>query len=170
MKTHPPRHHASLSLVLLAVAVIPGACANQPAAGPPQIIEGRSLCTECHMTIDDIRFAAAYRLADGTERVFDDIGEMATHSITEPEVQTTSIWVFDYSTREPIPATKAWFVHSQNLVSPMASGFAAHSSLTAAKKAATTHEATVMNWTDLIDQLAAHTSTAHHPKNTETRK
>jgi len=170
VKTHLSGHQASLLLVLLAFAVILGACANQPTAGPPQIIEGRSLCAECHMSIDDIRFAAAYRLTDGTERVFDDIGDMATHAITEPEFQTASIWVFDYSTKEPIPATKAWFIHSKNLVSPMASGFAAHSSLTAARKAATAHEATVMSWTALIDQLAAQASTTPDPKNTETRK
>ena len=59
---------------LLVLAALSSGCGTAVADGVPGIVEGRSVCDECGMTIDDIRLAAAWRLPDGTSRVFDDIG------------------------------------------------------------------------------------------------
>ena len=59
-----------IALVLILIA----ACGSATAGGPPEINYGRDICIECGMIIEDPRFAAAYRLADGSEHKFDDLG------------------------------------------------------------------------------------------------
>ena len=106
---------------VLSVAVT-SACGGASADGPPEIVEGRTECDECHMIIDDTRFAAAYRLPDGTERRFDDIGDMVTRGHRNGELGEADVYVFDYYTKDPLLAKDATFIVSSDVLTPMAWG------------------------------------------------
>ena len=67
---------AAMVAVALVMALAAACGGSDEATGPPEIVEGRTICDECGMIIDEIRFAASYRTADGTEHRFDDIGGM----------------------------------------------------------------------------------------------
>ncbi|MDP6283094.1 MAG: hypothetical protein QF696_04545 [Acidimicrobiales bacterium] len=118
------------------------------------------------MSIDDLRFAAAYRLPDGTEGLFDDIGDMVKQQLEDNKLHTASSWVFDFLTMKPIPVNDAWFIQCEHITTPMGSGIAAYSLLENAQKAATAHEVRVVNWTDLVNQqttgLSGLTKNQHH--------
>ena len=50
------------------------------------------------MIISEARFASAYRLANGTEKVFDDVGEMLKHGHKTGELADAEAWVHDFET------------------------------------------------------------------------
>jgi len=59
---------------------------------PPEIRYGEEACDECHMLIQDKRFAAAYITEDGQPYRFDDIGDMFLHMQTlRPQI--ASAWL-----------------------------------------------------------------------------
>lgn len=108
--------------IVAAVMVLATACSDSEATGAPEIVEGRTECDECHMIVDDTRFAAAYRLSDGTEKRFDDIGDMAAHRIRNGELSDAEVYVFDYYTKDALLAGDATFVVGADISTPMASG------------------------------------------------
>lgn len=87
----------------------------------PDIIYGQDLCVECGMMISEPGFAAAYVTKDGTIRRFDDIGGMVTYHAKTAE-NVAVFWVHDFDTEDWIWATKAQFVVSGELTTPMAHG------------------------------------------------
>src|SRR5262245_33562496 len=61
-------------LALALVIVLGGTGCAARADGPPEIALDRDACSHCGMLISEARHAAAARAADGSTRVFDDIG------------------------------------------------------------------------------------------------
>lgn len=124
----PPR---GLVTLIVAVSLLGGpgaACGNAEAAtGPPEINYGRDVCVECSMVISEARFAAAYRLEDGTEKKFDDIGGMLKHGQETGEVAGAVAWVHDFSTEEWVEAAAAFYVPTLSVATPMAHGIVAFS-------------------------------------------
>lgn len=147
----------ALALGLLAVVSFAG-CGGAKHDGPPDISYGRDVCDECHMIISDARFAAAYRLPDGTARKFDDIGDMASYlERTNELTKAKKIWVHDYDTKRWLEAPRASFVIGAASATPMASGLAAFASKGRAARYAAREDESVLSWKDLIARAKAGT-------------
>ncbi len=138
-------------LVLVATVVLglaTSACSGSEASGTPEIVEGRTECDECHMIIDDTRFAGAYRLPDGTEKRFDDIGDMIVHATDNDELGGAEVYVFDYYSKDALLAPDATFVIGDETSTPMGSGvFALNDEAEAVDLAG--EEGVVVDWAGL---------------------
>lgn len=145
-------------VTVLALAVGLGALTScgdsDESSGPPEIVEGRTICDECGMIIDEIRFAAAYRTADGVERRFDDIGGMLAQGHRDGLLADSEIWVHDFDSHAPIAAPDATFVLSGQVTTPMAWGVIAFESADAARELVDKVEGSVVTWTELVERSA----------------
>ncbi len=133
-------------------AVVSAGCSGGGADGPPEIVLGRTECEQCHMIITELRFAGAYRTADGAEHRFDDIGDMVEYAQQNGEVEGSRFWVFDYDSEEPIEAPDATFVRSPDLATPMDWALAAFSSPEGAEQLAASSSGEVLEW-DQVQSL-----------------
>ncbi len=134
------------TVLLVGLALIAAGCSAASATGPPQINYGRDICIECGMVIDDERFAAAYRLPDGTERLFDDVGGLIIHGRDSGEMAAASVWVHDFESGEWIEAPSAHFVPTLGVTSPMGHGILAFSDLDRATTVAHDLDGEVIGW------------------------
>ena len=101
------------------------------------------------MIISDETHAAAYRLADGKLRIFDDLGDMVLyHRLNDEEVAV--FWVHDYQTGEWIHAPVAYYVATDDLVTPMGHGIVAFTNESESAYLAGKHGAPVYRWDDLL--------------------
>ena len=112
----------AVAMLAVAVATVAAGCSESSTSGAPEIVEGRTECDECHMIIDDTRFAGAYRLPDGTEKRFDDVGDMVSHGTSNGEFDDAEVYVFDYYTKDALVASEATFVIGPETSTPMGSG------------------------------------------------
>ena len=134
----------------LGVALVSAACgAASAATGPPDIVYGRDLCTECRMIIDDPRFAAAYRTLDGEERRFDDIGGLVLYGVESGELVSAAVWVHDYDSEAWLPADEAVFVVAERFPTPMGHGVLAFSDRGRATAFAAPIDGIVLDWAAL---------------------
>jgi copper chaperone NosL len=148
--------------LVIGLGLVTAACGGDSDSGPPEIVEGRTQCDECQMVIDDVRFAASYRLGDGTEKTFDDIGDMLAQGQREGELAEAEIWVYDRESGEPIPAEEASYVVSGGSVeTPMGWGVVAFTAEEAAHEAAASAEARVVDWAGLLEVSAGGEVGAH---------
>lgn len=108
--------------ILLLVTACTAANAGEPV--PPAIHYGESVCEFCGMIISEARYAAGYISADGTEHVFDDIGDMIKAHRQQQE-KASAFFVHDYNDERWIRAEPAFYVLSPRLNTPMGSGLAA---------------------------------------------
>lgn len=108
----------------LCLALALAACAPGPPAGPPDLRAGEDVCDECHMIVSETRFAAGYRTADGAERLFDDIGDMAAFAARERE-DVATWWVHDFAGGGWGRAEDASFVAGGDVKTPMGHGIVA---------------------------------------------
>ncbi|MBV6509468.1 MAG: hypothetical protein JJLCMIEE_02559 [Acidimicrobiales bacterium] len=144
---------AGLALLLTGILLLAG-CGGSSAGKPPEIIEGRTECDECHMIIDDTRFAAAYRLPDGEEKTFDDIGDMLSHGQRNDELADADIWVFDYESADPVKAPEATYVVAGEVVTPMASGAVAFADSAGAEDFVAEMGGEIVGWDELQQRAA----------------
>jgi copper chaperone NosL len=91
---------------------------------PPEIRFGADPCDECHMIINEARYAAAHVTKTGTIRRFDDIGCLIIYQDNHPETVTVN-WFKDYNSGHWIRPENARFVIGENLVTPMGYGIVA---------------------------------------------
>jgi copper chaperone NosL len=112
---------------LVAALLFLAACASNGGdeLEPPEILYGQDMCESCGMLIDDPRFAAATLTADGQSHKFDDMNEMFLFHQENPEIEVTAWFVHHYDSEEWLRAEGAFFVHSSEILSPMAGGLAA---------------------------------------------
>lgn len=142
-----------LMLVMALAATALAACGTANATGPPEIAYGRDICVECGMIIDDERFAAGYRLADGTEKTFDDLGGLILHHRESgDDLSTAAVWVHDFETEAWTEATGAHYVPTLSIASPMGHGILAFSDEARATQAAHDLGGEVVSW-DVVRQL-----------------
>ena len=139
---------ATIISVLLALAL--GACNTPEASGPPEIKYGRDICEECGMIIDDERFAAGYRRSDGSEQVFDDLGGLLVSVRGTTELNDTEVWVHDYQTKMWIRTDDAFFVRTDEVVSPMGYGILSFSDEARAVAFTEGHQDEVLNWASVL--------------------
>ena len=120
--------------------------------GPPVIEVDRSACAHCGMLISEPRFAAAYRLAPETQ-LFDDIGCLLDALPKEADRSSIRFWFHDVNTAEWIDGSRAVFIQSARLRTPMAGGVVAYSDRAAAERGAAEHEGRVIgSLDDLLTQ------------------
>lgn len=138
----------------LVLALLVASCGASATAtdGPPEINYGRDICIECGMIVDDPRFAAAYRLDDGTEKVFDDLGGLIIHGRTTGDLSTATVWVHDYETEEWLRAVSAFYVPVRGVASPMGHGILAFATTDRAARFAAELGGEVIDW-DTVRQL-----------------
>ena len=147
---------STLTLSLLAIlALALAACGGSADAAPtpPTIHYGEDVCESCNMIISEERHAAAYLTANGHGHVFDDIGDMLRTHLETQEV-ATAFFVHDYQDRAWIRAETAYFVLSDNLSSPMASGLAAFLSPEEARALAAELQGQVLTFDELLTRYA----------------
>jgi copper chaperone NosL len=135
-----------LVLVVFAVSVANAACGTAAADGPPEINYGRDICVQCNMIISEIGHAAAYRLADGTEKQFDGVGEMVLHARNHAEVDQAEAWVHDYWSEDWVRAEDAYYVPTRAVASPMGHGIFAFATEERAAAFATDVGGEVIDW------------------------
>jgi len=120
----------------------------------PEIAYGEVICEQCGMIVSEEAQAAAYRLPDGTLRVFDDLGDMVLyHRLNYEEVHI--FWVHDFQTGEWMHAPDAYFVATDDLVTPMGHGIAAFTYEAGAEHLADEHDAPIYRWEELLENPLA---------------
>jgi len=143
-----------LWLLLLVVGLLLSACAHgETTPSPPTIRYGEDLCAECNMIISDPRYAAGYAYAVSAGRyesiAFDDIGDLLTHMAKHPERAIVAWYVHDYESEEWLDATTAYYVVSEQIISPMGHGISAHATRAAAEQMAQAKQGKVFDWQGL---------------------
>lgn len=125
MTRHTIRSLAWFAL-LVATLVLTACGGGQAPLEAPTIYYGEDVCDQCNMIISDERFAAAtiVETSEGRtdSRVFDDIGGMFLYHSKHPELKVLARYVHDFETKEWLSAEDAFFVHSEEIHSPMAHG------------------------------------------------
>lgn len=148
----PRLRHSVGSAAMTVLMLLASACAGSAAAdGPPEINYGRDLCVNCGMIISEERFAAAYRLPDGTERIFDDLGGLIRHGQETGELDVADVWVHDYETEEWVAAEDAHFIVTRSVATPMAFGIVSFGDEARAAGFAHGLDASVVSWAAVRD-------------------
>lgn len=116
----------------------------------PEIAYGEVICEQCGMIVSEEAQAAAYRLPDGNLRIFNDLGDMVLyHRLNGEDVHI--FWVHDYQTGEWMHAPDAFFVATEDLVTPMGHGIAAFTYEAGAEHLANEHSAPIYRWDELLE-------------------
>ena len=119
---------------------------------PPMIRYGGERCAYCTMSIDDARFASAWRAPAGSERHFDDIGCMVNAYRREGPPADSRFWVHNYSSQDWLDAGAATYLIAPSIKTPMAYGVAAFASASEATAAVPAAKATLA-WADVLSTL-----------------
>jgi copper chaperone NosL len=119
--------------------------------GAPAIAYGRDRCEQCGMIIGDARFAAAARRGS-TVRRFDDIGCLIRHSGDALASGQMRGFVHDADAETWLDASRAWYVRTPAIRTPMNYGIAAYADGGAARRAHP--QAAVLAFADLVAALA----------------
>jgi copper chaperone NosL len=150
-----------LVLALLSVGVV--SCGGAAASGPPEINYGRDICIECGMIIEDPRFAASYRLDDGTEKVFDDLGGLIIEGRESGELASGAlVWVSDFDDEVLIESETAFYVPTMGVTSPMGHGILAFGEESRAQKAAQDLGGEVITWETVVELPVMDGLVGHH--------
>lgn len=142
-----------IALVVLALSLT--TCGGEPAQiKPPKIYYGEDVCDHCNMIISDKRFAAAtiVEVSEGQtdSRIFDDIGSMFLYHDEHPELEVLARYVHDYETKEWLDAEDAYFVHSEDVHSPMNHGVIACETREQAERLAKEFDGEVVTYDGLV--------------------
>lgn len=135
----------------VAMLLLAGGCT---VPGPRPVVLGSELCQHCHMTVSDDRFIAQLVTTTGKVLIYDDPGCLATalrDGVVEGD-RIRSLWVTNYL--EPaalLDANEAWFVQSDRVHTPMASGLVALPSKAQADSLAGSLNGTVLRWDAVRD-------------------
>lgn len=145
------RRRVLILFALAGLAVTTG-CERAPRPlAPPVVHYGQDMCAVCSMIVSEERFAGAVALRRG-KRIehffFDDIGEMLAE-YAPPEHEEIAWYVHDADTLAWLDASEAWYVRSEDLRTPMATGVAAYATRAAAETARETHGGTVLDFAAL---------------------
>ncbi|MCL4210499.1 MAG: nitrous oxide reductase accessory protein NosL [Phycisphaeraceae bacterium] len=141
-------------VVALAGAVTAG-CQRETPIEPPTIHYGQDICAECGMIVSDSRFAAAMLIEQGGRRemlLFDDIGCLIVGQWQDESLMLAR-WVTDASSGQWLDATRAAYLFSPDIITPMAFGAAAYADRAAAEQAALVTPGVHMDFATLVARL-----------------
>jgi len=140
LRGHGPLFHyskrfltTSLFIVLYTTFILIGCQSGNALDQPPQIRYGEDACDECHMLINEARFASAIVTSQAQTRRFDDIGCMLIY-LNKHQEDVVYFWVTDFNSQKWLDAENAAFVQSDNIQTPMGFGIIAAANKNAAKK------------------------------------
>lgn len=137
--------------LMLVVGLLVAACGSAETSGPPVINYGRDVCTQCGMIINEARFASAYELPDGTQKLFDDLGGMIAHQRQAGDtLDPRKTWVHDFETEEWVTADAAYFVPTLAVTTPMGHGILAFSDSERAHTFAAEVDGEVIDWATVM--------------------
>jgi copper chaperone NosL len=144
--------NTSLTLIAISTFLFLASCSFQPR----EIKIGEEECKYCMMMIMDAKFACEIVTDKGKVLVFDDIH--CLHNYTKENGMDIEkqkfVMMSDYANPGIlIPATSAFYVHSQNLHSPMHGNTAAFSSEDSMKKYIDQNGGDVFSWRDVSKVL-----------------
>ncbi len=138
-------------MIVVVLAVVGAGCGSSEATGPPEINYGRDVCIECGMIIDEARFAASYRMADGTEKKFDDVGGLIIHGREAGDLHGATIWVHDFETEDWVEAPQAFYVPTIAVASPMGHGILSFANEERATRFANDLGGEVLRWDVVVN-------------------
>lgn len=151
----------SYVLALLVLWTLSACTTKVTGEEPPVITYGQDVCDRCGMIVEESRFAAAYVTPQGDVRRFDDIGDMVTH-YRETGEEAAVFWVHDYVTEEWLKASEAFFIVSEDLVTPMGSGIVAAANQSEADNVVAEWGGQVQTFEALLAQARAGLIKGHH--------
>lgn len=139
------------ALLLSLAAVALTACGEEAdASKPPDLKLGKDTCHRCGMMISEERHAAALVDKKGDAQLFDDTGEMLM-TAQEEGVNDRHVWVHDFDSGSTwIDGTKAFYVASKNVMTPMGTGVVAFAERRKAEVLATAQAGTTMDWNEML--------------------
>ena len=152
----------ALALITILAVAIAGCGGTAAASEAPEINYGRDICIECGMIIDDPRFAAAYRTADGTEKKFDDLGGLLITGRELGDLEGSRIWVSDFEEKTLIDARTAFFVPTLGVNSPMGHGILAFADRSRAEALAGDLDGEVIDWEMVLELPVIEGLVGHH--------
>lgn len=141
-----------LSLVLVSAAFGVAGCGEKPNLDAPKLILGQQECEECKMIVSEERFAAGVAfIADGdaSKFVFDDVGCLVDWLGKSADRDSCIPYVHDYDTLAWLDARTAFFMHSEELRTPMASHIAAFADDAAAEALLQKYPGQRVTWPEL---------------------
>jgi copper chaperone NosL len=140
----------------VALALVP--LAGCSPSGPRPIRIGEEECAHCRMRISEARFAAQVTNARGRSWAFDSIECMVEWSQSEaevPQADLAGLWVTNFD--EPgdwIEASRAIYLHSEGLRSPMGVGLSAYRDSAGAEAQRRAHGGEVLNGSEVMAVVA----------------
>lgn len=140
-------------LVGAAALALVGCGGSADASKPPKIDYGRDVCGRCRMIISEDRHAAALVTEDGDKTLFDDAGEMIATVQENGLAAGQRVWVHDYQSQEWTDGTKALFVVSPEIMTPMGTGVVAFKDRAPADERATSLGVATMTWEEVLQNL-----------------
>jgi copper chaperone NosL len=115
-----------ISIIVFLIVGLLAAC-GETTYEPVDISLESDQCYTCHMGIEDEQAATQSILTDGTPRIFDDVGCMLMY-LQDTDEEVAVSFVMDHHSSDWIDLSDAYFVHDQNIQTPMSYGFIAFSS------------------------------------------
>lgn len=121
---------------ILALLVLLAACQSGGPESVPQPRYGTDTCATCGSTIANASFAAAYRVAPGTEKLFDDPGCLF-RALRAERAGVTGLFFHEHEGSRWLTADEVYFAKIPGAGSPQGYGWAAYGSFGDAQTAVT---------------------------------
>lgn len=138
-------------LTILLLLTVLSACSVQP----EPLRFGEDGCHACKMKLMDHKFGAELVTKKGKVYKFDDVNCLLNfyHSGSEPKENIALTLIIDFAQPETlIDVHNAFFIHSENIKSPMASNIAAFSTQAEADKMNAEWKGEPLRWAELESQ------------------
>lgn len=124
--------------------------------GPEPIQLNKDACSHCKMSISEGNFAAELITQKGRVYKFDDFLCMNLFVSENQNMEVKNFYVGDYlKENELTDATSAWYVHSEQIKSPMSGHIAAFSNKTEAEEFAKQYETSVQTWNEITSSISS---------------
>jgi copper chaperone NosL len=149
------------SSILAFALMAGGACARDV---PRAIVEGEDNCTQCHMGVAELRFAAQARTATGKVLIFDSVECLARH-VAEAPAGTTwrGLHVTDHDAPGSwLPVESARFLADGTIASPMGMRLAAFAAESSPDALTSRYEGRVVDWHGVLELVRAADAAALH--------
>lgn len=121
---------------------------------PEPINYNKDECAHCMMTIADPKFGCELVTETGKIYKFDSIECMVDYILIERGFKISSLWITDYSNpKNLVDATKAYFIVSKNIVSPMGKDLAGFMNENDRDKFFEEVGGNKLNWKEVIEYI-----------------
>lgn len=132
-------------LILLTLLLI-SACSPEP----KPIQYGQDTCAHCRMVITDQRYGTELVTSKGKTYTFDSIECLAAY-VQEHKDEVQSLWVTDFQHPSGLmPVEKAFFLHSDELRSPMGLNLTAFGDQITPASVLNSFRGSVLSWDEVV--------------------